>query len=232
MKKILFTILVSVFTLQVSVAQVKIGFKFSPNIAFASIVDRENNDLFRYDNQGATVRYSTGANLDFFFGENYAFSTGLWYTVRNVGLDYTRDTTAFKSRHNLKYLQVPLTIKAYSNEFVPGIRAYFQFGGTLDYKVGEKIMKWEALGRAASLPTPNDRERFFLDFDATLLLGAGVRYQLGESTFATAGVSYNRGLINAIRKDLPIDRAYQAIGQRSKANVFTQLVSLDLGIFF
>src|SRR4028119_466682 len=67
-----------------SQSPVKLGLRFAPNISFNSV--NSEGRLNNISNDGAAVRFSAGPIADFFFADNYAFSTGLWYTVKRAAI--------------------------------------------------------------------------------------------------------------------------------------------------
>jgi hypothetical protein len=61
-------------------AQVKLGLRLAPGLAVNSVIGDDTFDAA--ETNGASVRFSAGPIADFFFADNYAISTGLWYTVK------------------------------------------------------------------------------------------------------------------------------------------------------
>jgi hypothetical protein len=223
MKKIALLFFASFLSVQVY-SQIKLGFKFSPSIAFNSTVTEG-----RYDGvtpNGAGLRFSAGPIADFFFADNYAFHTGLWYTVKRSGLDGTVNSNNLSSVYNLQYLQVPLALKFYTNEIATDMKIYFLIGGTLDVKLAEK-----PLDKSTNY-FYNDSNRgtknAFRPADAGLLLGAGTELVMGTNTALFFGLSYNRGLSNALTSN--VKNGSDQINDFVKLR--NSLISLDLGVKF
>lgn len=206
-------------------SQVRLGLRLAPNISFNSVNSEGNFNNVTSD--GSALRFSAGPIADFFFSNNYAFSTGLWYTVKRVGISGTiadGTSTPAKSLYNLQYLQIPLSIKLYTNEVAPDLRVYFQVGGTLDFKIAEK-QKEEGDNFLYNRSQADDK-RAFKPIDAGILLGGGIELIMGENTAVFGGLNYNRGLVNSlggveyngkINNDVSIRNSY---------------VSLEVGIKF
>ncbi|MDO1446807.1 porin family protein [Rhodocytophaga aerolata] len=200
MKKIA---LLSLFCL-ISIAgfsQVKLGLRVAPNISLNS-VNSEGiyNDL---EKDGSSLRFSAGPIADFFFADNYAFTTGLWYTVKRVGLSGTVPANddsgaqiSAKSLYNIQYLQLPVGLKLFTNEVAPDIRIFFTLGGTLDLKLAEK-QKDEANNFLYREARNSDRKAF-KPVDAGILFGAGAELVMGANTVLFGGLNYNRGLVNSL----------------------------------
>lgn len=200
MKKIA---LLSLFCL-ISIAafsQVKLGLRVAPNISFNS-VNSEGN-FTNLDNDGTSLRFSAGPIADFFFADNYAFTTGLWYTVKRVGIsgtvpanDESGAQVAGQSLYNIQYLQLPVGLKLYTNEVAPDIRIFFVLGGTLDLKLAEK-QKDEANNFLYQAAIASDRKAF-KPIDAGILFGTGAELVMGANTVIFGGLNYNRGLVNSL----------------------------------
>jgi len=220
MKKIAFLFFASVLSLQ-AYSQVKLGFKFSPAIAFNSTVTEGAYD--GVSPKGSGMRFTAGPVLDYFFAENYAFHSGLWYTVKRTGIEGTVGRN-LSSVYNLQYLQVPLALKFYTNEVATDLKIYFLIGGTLDIKLAEK-----------PLDKPNnfiynnrDDKKAFRPADAGLLLGAGGELVMGTNTAIFAGLSYNRGLSNVLSGN--IKNGADEINNNLK--IRNSILALDLGVKF
>lgn len=218
MKKIILAITLLVGLLNPIFSQVKIGLNISPAITFnraALNSDVKGNDI---NSDGAGFGFVGGPELSFFFGsnENYSVTTGAWYAVKRakfVSSKYETNTTkVIDSTRNtiLQYVQIPLTFKLYTNEIATDMKLYFQIGATADILIGGK-----------EVGSKVRETKGYKSFDSTILLGAGVKYALGENTAMLFGLRYTRGLINAL--SAPLKEDYKIIND---------MISLDLGIQF
>ncbi len=125
-------------------AQVKLGLRLAPGLAVNSVIGDDRFDAA--EPNGASVRFSAGPIADFFFADNYAISTGLWYTVKRASFrvpngSLTEDPVGAlgnQTIYNLQTIQVPLTVKLYTNVVAPDFRVYFLLGGSFDAKLAEK----------------------------------------------------------------------------------------------
>lgn len=221
MKKLVLTL----FTLagaSTAFAQVEIGVKLSPSITNLR-ADGLSSDKF----QNGDTKLSLGGGLlvDYFFGENYAFSTGLFLTGRGGTFSYADNTGGASQKLAIQYLELPVTVKLFTNEVAPGTRVYFQVGGALATPVGVRIN-----GEKFYKDQSNNNEEtkafdhvFF--FDANALVGTGAEYQLGASTKIFAGLSYHRGLVD-------LDRYLQKSRGFKDVSIKNSEFALDLGIKF
>ncbi len=221
MKKIALLFFVSFLSVQVY-SQIKLGFKFSPAIAFNSVVTEGSYDGVTPNGSG--LRFSAGPVADFFFADNYAFHTGLWYTVKRTGISGTVNGNNLSSVYNLQYLQIPVALKFYTNEIATDMKAYFLIGGTLDAKLAEK-----PLDKSKNFFYNNrSNKNAFRPADAGLLLGAGTELVMGTNTALFFGLTYNRGLSNVLNGNVKngSDEINNSVKMRNS------LLSLDLGIKF
>lgn len=197
MKKLLFTLLALAGS-STAFAQVEIGLKLSPSI---TSLRTDAPSASKFENGDTKLSLGGGLLVDYFFGENYAFSTGLFLTGRGGTFTYSdrggvsgQSFTA-KQKFNVQYLELPATVKLFTNEVSPGTRVYFQVGGALAVPVGTRIN-----GEKRYVDQYNSKETKASDhikfIDANVLAGAGVEYQLGANTKLFGGLSYHRGLVN------------------------------------
>ncbi len=223
MKKLFLALSVLVASATAASAQVEIGIKVSPSITSLR-ADSPSNRAFA--NESSKFSFGGGLIVDYFFGENYAFGTGLFLTGKGGTISYLEQNgNRINQKISTQYLEVPATIKLFTNELAPATRLYFQLGGSLAVPItsrinGEKFYKD---------PYDNNNETGASDhvfsLDANALLGAGVEYQLGKSTKVLAGISYHRGLID-------LDRYFEKTRGFTDVTIKNNVFALDLGMKF
>ncbi|WP_080059678.1 porin family protein [Spirosoma aerolatum] len=203
---------------------IEMSIRFAPSLDLNTAEGTGNYAGFRAN--GAGVRMSVGPSLDyFFFKDRYAFSSGLWYTIKRSGfqmpgsfgeLRWNPSAPEKESVYNLQYLQIPMTVKMFANNIAPDLRLYVQTGGLLSIKLAERALE-QARNGLYMAETGGDRRQYGFG-DVELLLGAGVQYKINQNNAFNLGMSYQRGLIDIARgSDL-----------LSKSRV----VSLELGFKF
>lgn len=191
-------------------AQSKIGIKLSPTLS-SNRINYDGNDA-AFSSDGVGGRFVFGPIYDHFITDNYSLSTGLLYAPKRVGLEIRQGGVSRTESYRLQYLQVPVTLKLFTNELALDTRLFFQLGGLLDIKINEK---------ADVTGTPIvDRFQFF---DVGIHLGAGLEHRLGYNTILFGGFFYNRGLVNAAAK-------VNGLGDKLRIN--NDLLGLDLGVKF
>ena len=184
---------------------IEMSLRFSP--VFGTNTAEGEGSYQNFAPNGMGIRPSIGVSLDyFFFKDRYAFSSGIWYTIKRSGyimpgsFGQTRwdpAAPAKRSVYNLQYAQVPLTVKMFANNLFPDARLYLQTGGLVDIKLAERALYQDRNGLYLSEGGGTRRQYGFADF--TWLLGAGVQYKLSRTNALNMGVSYQRGLLDIAR---------------------------------
>jgi len=201
MKKYVFAVL-TIFVGYSAFSQVKIGLKVAPNFSWSQTIPK--NDVIYKTNEsgvidtltvgpnGLKLRGGAGVIVDLHLSDNFAFATGVDYTTKGAGFKVNDSSVTY----SLQYLEVPLTIKVFTNEVMDYTKVYFQIGITQNVNIGAKSNK------SKTYKDPNDATKdipFTKNInllETSLLAGAGIEMEMGESTSLLAGLSYNRGLIN------------------------------------
>jgi hypothetical protein len=123
-----------------------------------------------------------------------------------------------------QYLELPLSIKLFTNEIATATRLYFQVGGSLNVPIGTRV-NGEKFYTDPSNNTSVKAGDYVKFFDADALAGAGAEYQLGTSTKLFAGLSYHRGLVN-------IDNYFESTRKFKDVTIKNSGLALDMGIKF
>jgi hypothetical protein len=204
---------------------IEMSIRFAPSLDLNTAEGLGNYAGFRANGTG--VRMSVGPTLDYFFFKNqYAFSTGLWYTIKRSGFQmpgsfgeirWNPGSPEKESIYNLQYLQIPATVKLFANNIAPGIRLYVQTGGLLSIKLAEKALQQERNGLYMAETTGGSRRQYSFG-DIEMLLGTGIQYKINQTNAFNLGVSYQRGLLNVARGSELVSK--------------NRVVSLDLGFKF
>ena len=91
MKKILLALLVLAASATTASAQVEIGLKISPSITSLRADAPSDNP---FSSSSSKFGFGGGLLVDYFFGENYAFSTGVFLTGKGGTYSYTEPLSA------------------------------------------------------------------------------------------------------------------------------------------
>lgn len=211
-------------------AQVEIGLKVSPSISYL----RTNSTAINsFQSESSKFSFGGGIFMDYFFGENYAFNTGLFLTGKGGTISYldnkpTSSSTAgprVEQKLAIQYLELPLTIKLFTNEVAPATRVYFQVGGSLAVPVQSRINGDKYYTDPYDNNNQTSASSHVLPVDANLIGALGVEYQLGQSTKFLAGLSYHHGLVD-------FDRYFGRTRNFTDVNIKNSVFALDLGLKF
>jgi len=189
-----------------SMAQVKLGLKLAPVVA----ANRAKNEAQTVENDGSKMKFSVGLIADQPLSDTYFLSSGLIYLPKRVAF---RDATgSVEEEYKLQYLQIPVTLKLFTNEISPDLKGFLQVGGALEIMVFNEEED----------PTYTTVEKF-TPIDMPVILGAGIEYRAGINTTLFGGFSYQRGLVNVVNE---AEVAFEDLQLRN--TVF----SIDLGVKF
>jgi len=222
---------------------VRFGIKLAPNMGWF------RPDTKGLNSDGTKLGYTFGLMADFPVGTtgNYAFASGLYLTT--LGGGYTSDykfvdvqnvsaapsTKAMKTDVNMRYIDLPLTIKMKTNEI--GYARYFgQIGVMTSFNIRSKADFEEAvvtgnltdtdrtpIVSGFTLREDEDFQNKTNLFRAALVVGGGMEYNFSGNTALLVGITYNNGFTNVLK-------GVEQDGKRAK--VFNDYLELSLGIFF
>lgn len=241
MKKSLFvTALLVLFTfagLKVQAQEgVKVGFRASPLIGWASVV----NDSTKTKPEGLTTKAGLGFSFDFVFtygfSENVAFRSGINIATKGVKseTDFSFDLlgtttrTVATSKTNFTAVEIPIGLKFRSPEIGTGMYVVGHFGMNAEINVQNKVTSdatvtvTDAAGGTTS--TSTSTEQVDVDgislFTTSFVPGVGLDWEF-DWGMLEFGLTYHWGLLSYTDPDKFND-------QRSRLNY----IALNLGYFF
>lgn len=220
----------------------RFGLHFSPNLAWL------NASSDGYEKNGSDLGFAYGLSAEFFLAKNYLFSTGFSITSLGGNLSYsgtfndvTNNTfvpTKIDQAYNLKYIEIPLTLKLRTNEI--GYMTYygnFGFKSGINYNAsGDFDFKEQKVSR-----NDEDIDDDIKFFNMWLVVGAGAEYSISGNTTVMFGITFNNGFINVLDNkvnelDANGNAALRPDGtpllKNKNANATLNYFSLDLGIYF
>lgn len=229
MKRSIFTLLLIFVIAGSSVAQQKafqFGFKVAPSMGWL----KTNSEGYKRD--GVKAGFNWGFVGEFFLMENYALTTGFnviyvngaySYPDRQLigGIDEIGETNRVLK---LKYLQVPVILKMKTNDF-NGIKFYGEIGFGLAFKLDANADDNFYSNKTLLQKKSSDASRELRATRESLILGAGVEYPLGGSTFITAGIRFDNNFIDILKDKNRVD---DSISQKGISN----FIEFQLGLLF
>jgi hypothetical protein len=180
-------------------------------------------DSKKITSDGAIFGINAGMGMDYYFTENYAFSTGI--SINNIGgkLQYA-DTLEIPSvagnfsipplstiTFKLQYINIPIGLKFKTNEI--GYMTYFaNLGVTPMINVRDR-----ASDVSETLDSENIADAVQL-FNMNYFINLGIQYSLGGSTSLVGGLGYSSGFVDV------------TTGEKDKITVST--FTIKVGILF
>ncbi len=210
---------------------VRFGIKLAPNMAWL------RSDTKGVDGDGSLVGYTFGLLTEFPVGQtgNYRFATGVF--LNNIGgktvstysttLNSVVTSNTLSSTTNLRYVEVPLTIKMMTNE-IGLIRYYGQLGVSAAFNIRAKQDYELVATTGTSSVTTSDTKVDVMDdtdlFKAGLVVGGGLEYNISGNTSLLAGITYNNSFTTANKKN-----DSSAVPD---SKIYADYLELTLGVFF
>ncbi|MBK6947494.1 MAG: PorT family protein [Haliscomenobacter sp.] len=217
----------------------RFGFQLSPSFSWMN-----TNDT-RINRSGTNLGMKLGMLAEYYFRENYAFSTGIGFAFnhggtllfeyggnywKNSNLGSSLDTLpdGVKLKYNLQFVEIPATIKMRTREF--GYLRYFLEPGIT---IG---LRSQARGSITGRGIGDQADKFDIRRDVNGLnlawgMGAGVEYSLTETTSLVAGLGFQVGFADITEDKGTIfdpERGNQLENSKGKVSALT----LKLGLMF
>jgi hypothetical protein len=195
-----FTVAMLVILLNnVADAQTKLGIKLTPSVISQRITNPTDTSGFNQAN--ARVSFPMMAVADICIGKNYYFATGVGFISRRMRYEKPINPGDETIDLRVQYLQIPVTLKLFTDEVALDKRLYFQFGPVVEFKLHERIVQ-------GSLP----EDLMPGGGNVTMLFAAGMNVLVSPHTAIEVGLNYSRGLINifedtGMNEDIPDARS-------------------------
>ncbi|MBN2683237.1 MAG: PorT family protein [Bacteroidales bacterium] len=204
MKKFLFSAILFIFIVNTTTAQVSFSIDAAPQLSWL----KSDKSIVAKD--GSKFGFKYGLNLDFAFGDNYAFSTGI--KINNLGgkliyntdsilrfnHDETMDTlpTGISIAYKLQYLEIPLGLKFKTNEIgymtyymQVGLSPLINIGANADAQHPNRSFEGEKINKEVRL------------FSLGYFISGGFEYNLGGATSVLVGLSYFNGFMDVTNNE-------------------------------
>ena len=227
MKKQITLLFVGLF-ISISVLSQEKAFHFGFKIAPA--IDWIKPSSEKYANEGLKLGFNWGFIGDIYLMENYSIQTG--FNVLYIGGSYsypdkiTQNESLFIGTTTrdlqLKYIQVPAVFRMRTNEF-DRFAFYGEAGLGLAFKTGAKANDSfisDQLEQELSDQNVTKQYRFSRE---SLILGAGVYYNLGGSTRLFGGLRFDNNFFDIIKDQNTVD---PKVANKGIAN----FIELNIGV--
>lgn len=219
MKRLIIAVLFLMFASGVS-AQVKIGLRAAPQLTWSSPDNKSTST------NGTRVNFGYGITIDAYFSENYAIGTE--FTLQSFGTNLSLDQNKFTSvthkgasipatedldyNYKIQYIQIPLLLKMRTKE-IGYVRYYAEFGAAAGFLTRAKAdVEMNTLSLSdVNINNPDDEDKFSIDptgyqdgvskFRGSMLIGAGLMYNVHSESYLTAGLRYDRSFTSFTEDD-------------------------------
>ena len=158
-------------------------------------------DMRNVTSNGAIIGINAGIGMDYYFAENYAFSTGI--TIHNTGgkLQYLDSIFYIVNTgkvsvppgntitYNLQYINIPVGLKFKTNEI--GYLTYFANVGVTPM-IGIRSRATDASRKMEKDNISQDINPFNMNY----FINMGIQYSLGGSSALIGGLGYSSGFMD------------------------------------
>lgn len=232
MKKI--TVLILFLLLSVATfAQIKpfkLGFRVAPSVTWLS----PNNS--NIESNGASFGFAWGLNGEVTLTKNYFVLLGAEYSYFNGSLNYdgllinddgTLAMGNLDRKYHLQYIDIPIAIKLRTNDF-NNYRFFGQLGFITSFNIRARADD-EFFNESDGALNPNlSQDKKNINSEITLmreslLVGAGVEYEIDHSLSLIFGVNYKSGISNILKGEDQIGKDLSAFGS---------LIELSISVVF
>lgn len=190
MKKILlaafFTLITIPLFAQEDFKGFKLGLTVHPNFGWIK------SDIDGIKADGLRAGFTYGLVGDFYFADNYAFSTGLKLTTINGQTESElANNKGEKQIYKLQYIEIPAKLKLTTNE-TNGLKFYGEFGlgNAINVRARKDIKNSPVSSSNVENKDIYDEIAFYR---ASLIIGGGAQFYVGEKTAVDVGLSFNNG---------------------------------------
>ncbi len=206
-----FLIIILVLCSVEAFSQVKLGVKLSPSFVVNRI--KCDSDTLNVTKNGTGFRPSFGLIAEFPLAATYTFATGVTYMSKTVKIKLDALNAApFSQEYIVQFIQIPLTVKLYTNEISIDKKLYFQTGFNAEIQVYNE-----------NKTGGEDAIEKFTVFDFPILFSGGMDMNLGTNTILFFGVTYQRGLINISNEENFESKAF---------SIKNDILGFDIGLKF
>lgn len=172
---------------EVNAQNLRFGLSLNPVISWLNI---ENEEIKR---KGAKVNVGYGLLVDYHFTEQYALSSGLFFSPMggNFENNIAQDTTG-RIELLMSYVDIPINLKLKTIEY--GYLTYFaQAGLTTAFSIRNRYTQ------PSENITNKRANEVVKPFNVSLTIGGGIEYSLGELSRLFAGLYFHNGFSDIVK---------------------------------
>lgn len=204
----------------------RLGLTASPSLIWMNPKSDE------FTSEGNRTGFSYGLITEYFFTEQYGFSSGLQISYLGGKLKYPTneviDEVSFdelERTYRLQVIELPLALKMKSRDIL-GISYFGKFGfglGVILKAVGDDSFSNSQNNSNVAQADKNINGDIAFG-RVSLILGGGAEYEIGGGVSLVGGIGFNNGFTNILQK------ANEVTGERNNAR--SNFLELSLGVIF
>lgn len=233
MKKQYYLVLGLILLVLTATAQEKafqFGFKLGPSLGWIK------PDSDGYERMGVNAGFNWGFVADIHLMENYSVQTGFNVVYMNGTYSFPHQTNPTEESSalvignmeraiHLKYIQIPAVLRMKTEE-MQGFTIYGEAGLALGLNTSAKADDLFTAGNNVRKEVNNTNITRQIRFTReSLILGAGVYYNLGGSTKLTAGLRFDNNIFDILKDQNSVKPEIENKG-------IANFIELQLGLLF
>src|SRR5690606_15782773 len=174
-----------------STGDTRFTFVLSPQISWIK------SDMDRVNIGGSNIAYIFGLMFDYFFGDNYAITSGLTRSTNGRKLEYLssgNNTVEERPRYNLRYIEIPMGLKLRSED-LKRMNIYGRLGLSPQLNIMAKDNDDNGISDEVKL------------LDLGYHIGGGIEYSVGGKNALVFGLLFNNGFMDTTKRNGYNDKA-------------------------
>lgn len=221
--------------------ELRFGFQLSPTFNWLSTNTSDINS------SGTNLGLRLGMMGEYYFAENYAFTTGIGFIFNHGGTllhenggDYWTRTdlpipdtislpSGVKLDYGIQYLEIPFGLKMRTREF--GYVRYFLEPSII------LALKTQAQGKVEGVSAIDGDEKFNIRDEVNLLdmswgIGGGLEYSISDNTRLIGGIGVHFGFIDITDDNGRVDDPDKPNPVEEDSKGVTRSLTIKLGVIF
>jgi len=212
----------------------RFGLKAAPVIAWMKPEFKDLPAGFSIDGGGARIGFAWGPVAEFALNETFLFSTGLDITytsgkLKGRALDLgTANAYDYEQLYKLRFIDLPAMLKFRTKE-IGYLRYFGLFGFGAGFRYSARTEFSEFRNGTQTITADEHSSSYVNLFRGSLLVGAGVEYNLSGNTSLVTSLVFNNGLTNILKNQTPLPPTQFTSVREDAINNYFQL---NVGILF
>lgn len=163
---------------------IRVGLQISPNTTWAKVTKD-------YENKSAKLQFSWGVRAEKNFTDrNFSLFGGIDLTSKGAKVEIKHETNGnYKMNYSGQYLEIPIGIKMQTRP-IGELSYWFNIGLVPNFNLSEDVT---ITLDGEDIKVSDDQ---LTVLNMSLLVGAGVQYELTEGTDLVGGIQFNNGFTN------------------------------------